>query len=124
MQQTLRVFFPQFCYRYTSPVGHNVGNFFGSYNFGFCGSLVFPFFRQLIQFFPFLFFLIPILSRFFIFLIYNSSFFFFTQPFDFFFQRFDICRRCVVLQTDSGCRFVDQVNGFVRQETIGNIPAG
>ena len=120
-EQTLGIFFLQFCNRNASPVRYDYRNFFFGYDFCFCAGLTFPLFGQFLQLFPFLFFLIPILCRFFILLRHNSRFFFFAQPFNFLFQRLYIRRSSISLQPHTRCCFINEVNGFIRQEPVCNI---
>ena len=35
-----------------------------------------------------------------------------------------LCRHGIQLGLDQGTGFIDQVNGFIRQETVGNITVG
>ena len=57
-------------------------------------------------------------------LFVHRGFLFLSQPLDLFLQIFQIRRRRKGFQPYSGGRFIDQVDGLVRQVTVGDIAGG
>ena len=121
MQKPLTFFFLQTLQRHTCPYRHHFCHFFSSDYLCLIFMVVFPFFfgffplsaKRILGPFDF--------RRLFKFFCLDGSFFFFFHFRQFFFHFRHIIRCAECFQTQTGSGFVNEVNGFIRQETVRYI---
>ena len=121
MQKSLAFFFLQALQRHASPNRNHFCHFFSGDYLCLIFMVVFPFF---FGFFPLSTkgVLCPFDFRsLFKFFRFDGCFFFFFHFCQFFFHFCHIIRRAECFQTQTGSGFINEVNGFIRQETVRYI---
>ena len=124
VQQSLTFVFRHFFDRDARPAGNDLGDvFFGDYIVGRTLALL-PRSPLLRHFFLQGSFFVPQAGSFFKVLMSDGFFFFILQRFQPFLLLLHIRRRRKTVQPNAGGGLVHQVDGFIRQKTVGNIAIG
>ena len=123
LQQPLGLLLGDLLYRNTRPAGHHGGNIRRGHFFYIVGRSVLPLLLFLIQQVLQALFLIPQLCRLLKVLAAHGSGLFCRQALDLRFHLFQVRRGCISRQAYFRAGLINQVNGLIRLEPIGNVPA-
>ena len=124
LAQPLRLFLCQLSHRNLGPAGNDIGNFTFA-DSQLSGRFFFlPFFPDFLD--PFALLLLTLLdvSGLLICLVLNGLFLLDFQFINILRQALDLCRLHICGQADFGSRFIDQVNGLIRKETVVDVAGG